>query len=249
MINPTTDPVLQRVVAVNPVPNVDVGEELDDGADELMQAILDSRATGSPPVRRQHRKATVAGLGLAAAVALGGAAAAGGLIPHGVTHAFLSVSPPGDTVRDAHMVAEYVTSNGIRVQMWVGHNSSGGPCSYDRTISPDGDHEDGSPGCFDRPPHQPKDPVTFRAGLEPAARPFAPDTSEVVARTTLSRITRISLVYPHRAPYPLSFNRSTGWGLGIAPPSVAHLTGKVVGYDAQGRVVATYRVSPISGLR
>jgi hypothetical protein len=111
----------------------------------------------------------------------------------------------------------------------------------------DRDRAGGRPGCFDRPPDQPTDPVTFRAGLEPAARPFAPDTSEVVARTTLSRITRIFLIYPHRAPYPLSFTRSTGWGLGIAPPSVAHLTGKVVGYNAQGRVVATYRVLPIAG--
>ena len=167
---------------------------------------------------------------------------ASGIIPDGVTHAFLRGSPAGDKVSDAHLVADVAAAPGIREQIWVGHNSSGGLCEYTRTVTAGG-HEDGGAGCFSSwiqpdgataaPP-----PPAFGVGYEPAGRPLPSLTYIVTVHTTMAAVSSVAMVFPDGRSIPLAFNRATGYAIGIVPPTESDHPGRVRGYDHAGKIIA-----------
>lgn len=241
---------LKAVAAANPVPIIDRGRHCQPNAQRLLADLLATPPNSRRPRRvtvKVRRRVAITGTSVVLLGAVGGVAAAAGLIPEGVTRAFRALGTPGNGVDDAHMVVQTTTPNGISLQIWIGHNSEGGACEYDRTVAANGT-EDGSVGCFSGPdgtaPGPQPTPDAFTGGLEPAGKPFPLLTYEVTAITTLPSVTRISLVYNDGEVLPLSFNRDTGYAVGVVParldPHPSHLNA----YDAAGHVIATIAQHP-----
>jgi hypothetical protein len=207
---------------------------------------LRARILALPQRSRRRRRPLIIGTGTTIGIAaLAGAAAAAGLIPSGVTHAFRSLGGSGNGVHDAHVVAEAEAPSGIKVQVWVGHNANGGSCEYTRVVGPTG-AEDGGRSCFSASGME-APPDAFDGGLEAAGRPLPPLTYIVTARTTLPNVARIALVFDDRTAVPLAYNASTGYAVGVVTPDRTMHTSELLAYDSSGRVVARVRQPATTG--
>lgn len=236
------------IASMNPVPADSMDNRLGADAEELLGSILSQ--TPHNRLRAGKRRLAIAGLSLACVAGLGGAATAAGLVPKGVTSALLSVSPAHDKVRDATLMVERVNANGIRDQIWVGHNSSGGWCEYLRTVAPGGHREDGAVGCASGPAtYQPDSGASFTASFDAAGKAWPPLTYLISVHTTIGDIARMTLTYPDGGTVPLTFNAATGWGLGEVPPSRTTSTSRLIAYDRAGRVLVEERMEATTGRR
>lgn len=128
-------------------------EHLSDAhAELLLQAIVSSPAAGAP-VRRRLRSRLI-GLGLVVTVTAGGAAYAGGLVPHMVTERFDQLHYDGwpEPIHHERLIATVPLSNGATARVWAA-DTQDGFCEI-RDMSGATRPEDLPVGCARWIPHQ-----------------------------------------------------------------------------------------------
>jgi hypothetical protein len=241
------DPIFALVAAANPIAKPDAAEPLDREALQLLDSITTrTRAKRPSSDKRSRRKAAAFGASVVAVIGVSSAAAATGLVPSGVIHAFTEVSPAGDTVQDANMVVEQVSSNGRRDQLWLGRNSSGMTCGYQRNLPSDGSNEDGMKECGGPWLFGTKGKSVVGTFV-PAGDAQTPGTYAIDAHSANRAITRIILNFGTAGDIPLTLNPTTGWAIGVVPADLTWDASILTAYDTDGNVVATQTMTPTAG--